>query len=71
MWKIWLIIAGIFLIIESATTGFLVFWFSVGALVALVSSFFIENVITQTSIFLIASTILIFCLKKCIYKKKQ
>ena len=64
MWKIWLIIAGIFLIIESATTGFLVFWFSVGALVALVSSFFIENVITQTSIFLIASTILIFATRK-------
>lgn len=64
MWKIWLIIAGIFLIIESATTGFLVFWFSVGALVALVSSFFIESVITQTSIFLIASTILIFATRK-------
>ena len=64
MWKIWLIIAGIFLIIESVTTGFLVFWFSVGALIALVCSFFIESVITQTSIFLIASTILIFATRK-------
>ncbi len=64
MWKIWLIIAGIFLIIESATTGFLVFWFSVGALIALVCSFFIESVITQTTIFLIASTILIFATRK-------
>lgn len=64
MWKIWLIIAGIFLIIESATTGFLVFWFSVGALIALVSSFFIESIITQTSIFLVASTILIFATRK-------
>lgn len=64
MWKIWLIIAGIFLIIESATTGFLVFWFSVGALIALVCSFFIESVITQTSIFLVTSTILIFATRK-------
>lgn len=64
MWKIWLIIAGIFLIIESATTGFLVFWFSVGALVALVSSFFIESIITQTYIFLIISTVLIFATRK-------
>ena len=64
MWKIWLIIAGIFLIIESATTGFLVFWFSVGALVALVSSFFIESIITQTYIFLIVSTVLIFATRK-------
>ena len=64
MWKIWLIIAGIFLIIESATTGFLVFWFSVGALIALVFSFFVESVVTQTSIFLISSTILIFATRK-------
>lgn len=64
MWKVWLIIAGIFLIIESATTGFLVFWFSVGALIALVCSFFIESVVTQTSIFLVASTILIFATRK-------
>lgn len=64
MWKIWLIIAGIFLIIESVTTGFLVFWFSVGALIALVCSFFIESVITQTSIFLVTSTILIFATRK-------
>ena len=64
MWKIWLIIAGIFLIIESATTGVLVFWFSVGALVALVSSFFIESIITQTYIFLIVSTVLIFATRK-------
>ncbi len=64
MWKVWLIIAGIFLIIESATTGFLVFWFSVGALIALVCSFFIESVITQTSIFLVTSTILIFATRK-------
>ena len=64
MWKIWLIIAGIFLIIESATTGFLVFWFSVGALIALISSFFVESIVTQTSIFLISSTILIFATRK-------
>lgn len=64
MWKVWLIIAGIFLIIESVTTGFLVFWFSVGALIALVCSFFIESVITQTYIFLITSTILIFATRK-------
>lgn len=64
MWKIWLIIAGFFLILECVTTGFLVFWFSVGALCALVSSFFLESVIAQTYVFLIASTILIFATRK-------
>lgn len=64
MWKVWLIIAGIFLIIESVTTGFLVFWFSVGALIALVSSFFLESIVMQTYVFLITSTILIFATRK-------
>lgn len=64
MWKIWLIIAGVFLIIESLTSGFLVFWFSVGAICALVASLFIESVIAQTYVFLISSTILIFATRK-------
>ena len=32
MWQIWLIIAGICLIIEIMTVGFLIFWFAIGAL---------------------------------------
>ena len=64
MWKIWLIIAGIFLIVESLTTGFLVFWFSVGALIALISSFFLESIVAQTYVFLISSTVLIFATRK-------
>lgn len=37
MWQFWLILAGLFLILEIITVGFLVFWFSVGALVAMVT----------------------------------
>ena len=43
MWQIWLIIAGICLIIEIITTGFLVFWFSIGALLAMITSLFTNN----------------------------
>ncbi len=68
MWQIWLIIAGFFLILEILTTGFLVFWFSIGALIAMCSSFFIENVIVQTAIFLISSTILLFITKSFVQK---
>ena len=64
MWKIWLIIAGLFLILETITEGFLVFWFSIGSLIAMISSFFIDNIIVQTSIFVISSTILIFATRK-------
>ena len=59
MWKLWLIISGIFFIMEIFTAGFLVFWFGLGALIAMCASFFIENVVIQTTVFVIASTILL------------
>ena len=68
MWQIWLILAGIFFIGEIATTGFLVFWFGVGALLAMVSSFFTTSIIIQTVIFVISSTILILVTKPFVKK---
>lgn len=68
MWQIWLIIAGICLIIEIITTGFLVFWFSIGALIAMITSLFTNNIIIQTTIFIISSTILIFATKPFLKK---
>lgn len=63
MWQIWLVIAGLCLIIEIMTVGFLIFWLSIGALLAMVASFFTNNLIIQTSIFVISSAILIFATK--------
>ena len=68
MWQIWLILAGIFFIGEIATTGFLVFWFGVGALLAMVSSIFTTSIILQTVIFVISSTILILATKPFVKK---
>ena len=68
MWQIWLIIAGIFFIVEIATVGFLIFWFGIGALIAMISSFFISSIIAQTTIFIISSTILIFATKPLVKK---
>jgi membrane protein implicated in regulation of membrane protease activity len=68
MWKLWLIAAGIFLIIEIINLGFLVFWFSIGALIAMVASFFIKNVVIQAVIFLVSSTILLFATKPLVNK---
>ena len=64
MWKFWVILSGLFLILESVTTGFLVFWFSVGSVFAMIVSFFTDNIIIQTATFLISSTILIFATRK-------
>lgn len=68
MWQIWLIIAGIFFIGEIATVGFLIFWFGVGSLFAMVASFFTDSIIIQTTIFVISSTILIFATKPFVRK---
>ena len=68
MWQIWLIIAGVCIILEMLTVGFLVFWFAIGALIAMVVSFFIDNVVIQSTIFLISSTILLFATKPFVEK---
>lgn len=68
MWYIWLILAGVFLIIEIMTVGFLIFWLSIGSLFAMVTSFFTENIIVQTAVFVISSTILIFATKPFVKK---
>ena len=68
MWQIWLIISGICFIIEIITVGFLVFWFGIGALIAMVSSFFISNIYIQTLIFVISSALLIFFTKPLVKK---
>ena len=55
MWKLWLIIAGLFFVGEIATVGFLIFWFGIGALIAMIVSLF-------------TSTILIFATKPFVKK---
>lgn len=60
MWQFWLIVAGICLVIEIATLGFLVFWFGIGALFAMITSFFTDNLIIQTVVFILSSTVLLF-----------
>lgn len=64
MWKLWVILSGLFLILESITTGFLVFWFSVGSVFAMIVSFFTDSIVIQTTTFIISSTILIFATRK-------
>lgn len=68
MWQFWLILAGFFLIIEIINVGFLIFWFAVGSLIAMVASLFISNVIVQATIFLISSVILLFATRPFVAK---
>ena len=59
MWSFWLIVAGIFFIIEMATTGFLIFWLGIGAILAMVTSFITNSLVAQTIVFVVTSSILI------------
>ena len=68
MWQIWLIIAGVCLVIEIMTTGFLVFWLAIGALVSMIVSLFTDSILIQTAIFVISSAILIFATKPFVKK---
>lgn len=68
MWQIWLVISGIFFILEMVTVGFLVFWFGIGALLAMVCSFFTDSIVIQTTVFLISSTALLFLTKPLVKK---
>lgn len=68
MWKIWILISGFFVILEMMTVGFLVFWFAVGALFAMITSLFIDNIIAQTTVFLISSSIFILLTRPLVEK---
>lgn len=68
MWQLWLIIAGIFFVVEMITVGFLVFWLGIGALIAMVVSIFVDNLIVQTAVFVISSTILLFATRPFVNK---
>ncbi len=68
MWQVWLIISGVFFIMEIMTVGFLVFWFAIGALITAIVSLFTNNLIIQTAVFVITSTLLLFLTKPFVKK---
>ncbi len=68
MWQFWLVISGVFFIIEMITIGFLVFWLGVGAILACIVSLFTDSIIIQTAVFVISSIILIFLTKPLVKK---
>ena len=71
MWPIWLLLAGFFLILESITSGFLVFWFAVSAIITMILSFFIVSKMVQATVFVFLSIALIFATKPLVKKLTQ
>ena len=50
------------------TTGFLVFWLAIGAIFAMIVSFFTDNLIIQIAVFVISSSLLILFTKPLVKK---
>ena len=68
MWQVWLIICGVCLVLEMITHGFLIFWFAIGAIFTMITSFFTDDIVIQTTIFILSSTALLFATKPLIKK---
>ena len=68
MWPFWLIIAGLCLVIEIYTVGFFIFWFGIGALLALLISFITNNLFIQVVVFLVTSSLLVVLTKPLMKK---
>ncbi len=59
----WLIVAVVMFIGELICPVFFMFWFAIGAVVALVVSLITSNLVIQVSVFLVVSTILVIFMK--------
>lgn len=68
MFPFWLIASAIFFVAEIFTTGFLIFWFGIGALAAFLVSFFTTNLCIQFIVFIVVSTILLIFTRPLINK---
>lgn len=68
MWYVWLILAGIFMIGEIITNGFLIFWLGLGALLAMLVSFFTDSLVIQIAVFAGTSTLFILFTKPLLQK---
>lgn len=69
MWILWLIAGIIFAVAEMIYSGFFLIWFAIGSFMALISSFFVHNVIIESIIFLAVSLLLLLTLTKRMTQK--
>ena len=68
MWSFWLITAGIFFFIELSTSGFLVFWLGLAAIISMIVSFFTASIGIQTAVFVGVSILLILSTRPLLNK---
>jgi len=60
---VWLVILAFLLVIEGMTYALICIWFAGGAIAALITSIFTTNVLTQATVFVIVSAILLLLVR--------
>ena len=60
---VWLILLVVFVIVEALTVGLASVWFAAGALVALLSTYFTDNIWLQIFLFVAVSAVALFALR--------
>ena len=68
---VWLGIAVVFGFIEAAAPALVCLWFCLGAAVAFVVSFFVDNILAQIAVFLVASVAMLLALRPFIRKRTK
>lgn len=68
---IWLGIAIVFGVIEAAAPALVCVWFCLGAAIAFIVSFFVDNLLVQIAVFLVASVILLLALRPFMRKRTK
>ena len=67
-WIVWLVLCGIFLIVEIFTVSFLMLWPGIGAFFAFVTSLFTSNVAIQIGVFAVTTILMILFMKPIVKK---
>lgn len=68
---VWLGLAVVFGLVEAAAPALVCLWFCLGAAVAFVVSFFVENVTVQVAVFLASSIVMLLALRPFMRKRTK
>lgn len=68
---VWLGIAVVFGVIEAAAPALVCLWFCLGAAIAFVVSFFVDNLLVQVAVFLVASVAMLLALRPFMRKRTK
>ena len=68
MWLLWLVLGGVLFVGEILTAGFLLLWFGIGAIAAMLVSFVTSNLFIQILVFVIVSVLLLIFTKPILSK---